>query len=108
MEIIRFLGNKKELKGEVKMLVSFQDANRLLKLTRDIFFILSNNHEWFTLEQIQFWFAYYDKEPFELEEIETACNFLEKNKMIFKKQDGRYGRRGTWGDHPEIAKTSKW
>jgi len=31
--------------------------------------------------------------------------------MIFKKQDGRYGRRGTWGykeDHPEIAKTSKW
>jgi len=62
------------------MLVSSQDARRLLTLTWDIFSILSNNEEWFALEQIQFVFAYYDKEPFELEEIETACNFLEKTR----------------------------
>jgi hypothetical protein len=98
----------KDKQGEVKMLVCSYDARRLLTLTWDIFNILSNDDEWLTLEQLQFRFAYYDKERVELEKIETACNFLEENKMIFKKQDGRYGRRGTWGDRPEIAKTSKW
>lgn len=90
------------------MLVCSYDARRLLALTQDIFNILSNDDEWLTLEQLQFRFVYYDKERIELEKIETACNFLEENKMIFKKQDGRYERRGTWRDRPEIEKTSKW